>query len=45
MNCAEREVVMYKKYLSHTKDGKNFVNEDECQELKEHLIETAKLAL
>jgi len=32
------------KYLAHTKDGKNFINEDGCQELKAHLLQTAELA-
>ncbi|MCL2159850.1 MAG: CRISPR-associated helicase Cas3' [Oscillospiraceae bacterium] len=32
------------KYLAHTKDGEKFTDEIDCQELKEHLINTAKLA-
>jgi CRISPR-associated endonuclease/helicase Cas3 len=32
------------KYYAHTKDGKTFISEDECQELKEHLDMTAAYA-
>jgi CRISPR-associated endonuclease/helicase Cas3 len=32
------------KYLAHTKDGKTFTDESDCQELKEHLNNTAKYA-
>jgi len=31
-------------YLAHTKDGKTFISESECQELKQHLENTARYA-
>jgi len=33
------------KYFAHTKDGKTFVNENECQKLVEHLNNTAFYAM